>query len=1551
MITTSDKYKTAVSKSGRHFRLKIDIAGTEYTGIKSFKLKGGTNSSEQITFGDAVSSYIEFILTDVPKNTILKGRQAIPYIGLELDDGTIEWIKKGVYNLEKPVRSGEFIKLTAYDNFALCYKGFFTGLSGNQKIDTILQEQCQKIGIAYAGGADDVTYNVDSLQGLTIIEAISVLAAYCGKNAVMDKDGKLRLLWYTDAGLTISPSRFADPLEMGEEDTFINRLDCTIDEEHSVSAGTGVGIYFSCPGMTQERITVLYNRIKGFTYRAAKLNWRMAQPDVEAGDLVRVMDNAGNAYVIPLMDYEFSCDGGFYGTVESKGKTEQEQDTGYKGPLQTKVDRTYSDLVSTKQVITDKITAFEGEFETINTNYLEVNKKLTALDAEIENLDVTELTAKVAIIETSYVSKEYVQDLYATKAEVHVLDVDLERVNTLLAGSVTAGSTQTIVLNADNTTISNALIKSAMIDSVAADKVTAGTIDASSIHFKSQSGRLDIYGETIQIKDITRPRVQIGKDASGDYNMYVWDATGKLMFDATGITASGIQRPIIVDSMVADNANISGDKINITSLVKEINDGTETIKSSHILVDGANQSLSVVYNTITGDISTLSTALSVEQGKISTLITDVSQAKGDVSTLQTNYSSLTQTVSGINSTVSSHSTSIENLNNMEIGGRNLITNTRPDKVAIISVTSKWSAQIMDETTAISGKALQATCTQAGAQGFYVPTLVKKLTPGKKYTWSVYIKASKNINIGSVGSEQHGQRLCSVTNAWQRFQHTFTANDNAHYAFTFYSSSLWETGDIVWYHSLILVEGDKAPTWVPAPEDVDASIKTVSDKTSTLEQTVNGFDARITSATSTAGNALTKATELSATVEGFSGRISSVETTANSASSKVTEITATVNGLSTTVANKTDKGAIISTINQSAEAIKIKASKLELTGSVTISMLDPSLQSAVNTSNDLSNKAFWLAMAASQGRMILNDPTFLRGVNSLSTYNNTSNGNVTITRESKTSEWSYDTPYRLKISNNGAADPGFGGFVMEFGNVKTWHTYIYKIIANIPKGRTLNFARNSAGTNPEEGWLTSRDGTGQWTEYVYRLRAGEGATRTCGHFYITGGSAGFSWYVVYATVFDLGTENLLSTMTQGTTQIHGSYIQTGTITADHIASKTLNAITITGSTITGGSITSNTSINVTTDINIGNNIKFSNNGSAKGLDFGGGNLIKTGSEMDIYANTTYGIYLAAFNGSSVSSGLTISRSNIALSAPSIILRSPTSINSTLSVSSSVSASTYYCGGWFRSTGVSGWYSQTYGGGIYMSDSTWVRVYNNKAFLVANDCWLSSIYATNSWLGFYSGVNGGSRKGWIGHAGETNFYWLNETKSGNGVFLDATANGNWTHGRFAPYHSGMALGSSGNRWYRLYSSVGCDTSSDIRLKNSIRGYDERYEAMYMDMQPVTFELNAVPGQRQGGLIAQWTKDAMTKHGITDSEFGAYNYHPEDDTYGIIYEQLTSLNMHMVQKTIKRVDIVQQDIELLKNKNCELERMVDILRDEVLRLNNELFDTKSALSALRS
>ena len=36
-----------------------------------------------------------------------------------------------------------------------------------------------------------------------------------------------------------------------------------------------------------------------------------------------------------------------------------------------------------------------------------------------------------------------------------------------------------------------------------------------------------------------------------------------------------------------------------------------------------------------------------------------------------------------------------------------------------------------------------------------------------------------------------------------------------------------------------------------------------------------------------------------------------------------------------------------------------------------------------------------------------------------------------------------------------------------------------------------------------------------------------------------------------------------------------------------------------------------------------------------------------------------------------------------------------------------------GGWIRTYGNTGWYSQTYGGGWYMTDTTWLRAYGDKS----------------------------------------------------------------------------------------------------------------------------------------------------------------------------------------------------------------------------------------------
>ena len=64
------------------------------------------------------------------------------------------------------------------------------------------------------------------------------------------------------------------------------------------------------------------------------------------------------------------------------------------------------------------------------------------------------------------------------------------------------------------------------------------------------------------------------------------------------------------------------------------------------------------------------------------------------------------------------------------------------------------------------------------------------------------------------------------------------------------------------------------------------------------------------------------------------------------------------------------------------------------------------------------------------------------------------------------------------------------------------------------------------------------------------------------------------------------------------------------------------------------------------------------------------------------------------------------------------------------------STAYTSNWFRSSGNTGWYNQTYGGGINMTDSTWIRTYGGKPFYCDNQIYSSdsirmgNIYLQNS-----------------------------------------------------------------------------------------------------------------------------------------------------------------------------------------------------------------------------
>lgn len=67
------------------------------------------------------------------------------------------------------------------------------------------------------------------------------------------------------------------------------------------------------------------------------------------------------------------------------------------------------------------------------------------------------------------------------------------------------------------------------------------------------------------------------------------------------------------------------------------------------------------------------------------------------------------------------------------------------------------------------------------------------------------------------------------------------------------------------------------------------------------------------------------------------------------------------------------------------------------------------------------------------------------------------------------------------------------------------------------------------------------------------------------------------------------------------------------------------------------------------------------------------------------------------------------------------------NDEINTSATPTVNTIYTNNWFRSYNATGWYNETYGGGIYMTDSTWVRTYNSKNFYCSKTLGANVIYS--------------------------------------------------------------------------------------------------------------------------------------------------------------------------------------------------------------------------------
>ena len=584
--------------------------------------------------------------------------------------------------------------------------------------------------------------------------------------------------------------------------------------------------------------------------------------------------SAGERVTVMVKDHTATVTGNISNPSASKGTTDAIEDE------ITTINATIGNF---ELVIADKVNTNELQAEVAKINEL-MALKANIVDLNVTNATIKDLNVQVANIDKALITKADIVDLDAANAEINTLKANYADIETLVGGNLTMDNIQSLVLTSSKVTVDNAFIKDAMIDRVSADKINAGTINTNNVNIQSEDGSMLLRGSLQQFKDAEgNVRIQIGKDASGDFTFALYGADGQgQLINQNGITASAIGDGLIVNSMVSDNANISGSKLDIDSVITEVNGSTTTIKSSKIYFDDKKQTLDVAFNTLnttvdntSSTVSSHTTSINTMQGQISTLISDTTIINDDGTTtsIKDAFSSMEQTVDGFSTKIGSLETT------MDDGFKSVDSKISSVEQTVDSLTSSMSSTTTELETIKNN--VNDTVKEVKAQ-YYLSTSETSLTGGSwsdtaptwgqgKYLWQRFIYvftdgtsttgeasclAGAKGDAGAQGPQgpqgdvgEDGQSVTSVTPQFQKH----TSNTTAPTGTWSDTCPAYESGKYLWIRNKVIFANPTAtkytnayydPSW-EAKANADTAITTVNNKTAEFQQTLDGFSTRVT----------------------------------------------------------------------------------------------------------------------------------------------------------------------------------------------------------------------------------------------------------------------------------------------------------------------------------------------------------------------------------------------------------------------------------------------------------------------------------------------------------------------------------------------------------------------------------------------------------------------------------------------------------------------------------------------------------------------------------
>ena len=289
--------------------------------------------------------------------------------------------------------------------------------------------------------------------------------------------------------------------------------------------------------------------------------------------------------------------------------------------------------------------------------------------------------------------------------------------------------------------------------------------------------------------------------------------------------------------------------------------------------------------------------------------------------------------------------------------------------------------------------------------------------------------------------------------------------------------------------------------------------------------------------------------------------------------------------------------------------------------------------------------------------------------------------------------------------------------------------------------------------------------------------------------------------------------------------------------------------------------------------------------------------------------------------------------------------------TITATVDMNTNTIYASNWFRSRGTTGWYSEDYGGGWYMTDADWIRAYNGKGIATNGNMSIGGYIQGNNIINttYEYQSNRGSVDWHFGAAtgtGDENFFSFYDANNGIiplaidgnfgniyvgfnvggsgsktavGIYLGAQVAGN----RAFIYHGDSYAGSiwiqtrlDGSwKWFSLGRV--CSTAlSDIRLKGNIRDTEvENATKVIESMKIRSFERKDSHKKYKIGFIADELEQLDPN--LVDGG-GEVDGHP-------YYKSVN--NLQMLAYVVKSMQELNQRVSELEKENEKLKRKLNL------------------------